>query len=64
MPKMKTKSSAKKRFKRTAKGKIKFSGAFKRHMLSKKSSKAKRRLHEAHYISEVDQARVDKMMPY
>ena len=44
MPKMKTKSSAKKRFKLTGTGKIKRKHAFKSHILEKKSPKQKRRL--------------------
>jgi large subunit ribosomal protein L35 len=63
MPKVKTRSSAKKRFKKTASGKIKFSGAYKRHMMSKKTKKTKRRLKSAHYISDADKARVEKMLP-
>ena len=41
MPKMKTKSSAKKRFKVTGTGKIKRKHAFKNHILTKKSKKTK-----------------------
>ena len=44
MPKMKTKSSAKKRFKITGSGKIKRKHAFKNHILTKKSKKRKLRL--------------------
>ena len=44
MPKMKTKSSAKKRFKVTGSGKIKRKHAFKSHILTKKSTKRKARL--------------------
>ncbi|MFK5877904.1 MAG: 50S ribosomal protein L35 [Flavobacteriaceae bacterium] len=44
MPKMKTKSSAKKRFKLTGSGKIKRKHAFKSHILTKKSKKRKLRL--------------------
>jgi large subunit ribosomal protein L35 len=44
MPKMKTKSSAKKRFKVTGTGKIKRKHAFKSHILTKKSKKRKLRL--------------------
>ena len=44
MPKMKTKSSAKKRFRVLGSGKIKRAHAYKRHMLIKKSKKAKRHL--------------------
>jgi large subunit ribosomal protein L35 len=44
MPKVKTNSSAKKRFKVTASGEITFQKAFKRHILTKKSTKRKRAL--------------------
>lgn len=44
MPKVKTNSSAKKRFKITGTGKITFQKAFKRHILTKKSKKRKRNL--------------------
>ena len=44
MPKMKTKSSAKKRFKLTGTGKIKRKHAFKSHILTKKETKQKRNL--------------------
>lgn len=44
MPKVKTNSSAKKRFKVTGTGEITFQKAFKRHILTKKSTKRKRAL--------------------
>ena len=44
MPKVKTNSSAKKRFKVTGTGKITFQKAFKRHILTKKSKKRKRKM--------------------
>jgi len=44
MPKVKTNSSAKKRFKVTGTGEITFQKAFKRHILTKKSKKRKRAL--------------------
>lgn len=44
MPKVKTNSSAKKRFKVTATGKIMHQKAFKRHILTKKSTKRKRHM--------------------
>jgi large subunit ribosomal protein L35 len=44
MPKVKTNSSAKKRFKLTGSGKIKRKHAFKSHILTKKSTKQKRNL--------------------
>ena len=44
MPKVKTNSSAKKRFKITGTGEITFQKSFKRHILTKKSTKRKRAL--------------------
>ena len=54
MPKMKTKSSAKKRFKLTASGKIKRKHAFKSHILTKKSKKRKLRLTHSGLVHESD----------
>ncbi|HEY8832452.1 MAG TPA: 50S ribosomal protein L35 [Gemmatimonadaceae bacterium] len=47
MPKMKTHKGAKKRFKITGSGKVKRMRAFKSHILTKKTSKRKRRLRQA-----------------
>lgn len=55
MPKLKTNSSAKKRFKLTGTGKIKRKHAFKNHILTKKETKQKRNLR---YMSIVDKADV------
>ena len=52
MPKMKTKSSAKKRFKVTGSGKIKRKHAFKSHILTKKTKKQKRNLTHAGLVHE------------
>jgi large subunit ribosomal protein L35 len=46
MPKVKTNSSAKKRFKVTGTGEITFQKAFKRHILTKKSKKRKRKMNK------------------
>ncbi len=51
MPKVKTNSSAKKRFKVTGTGKITFQKAFKRHILTKKSTKRKRNLRKDGKVS-------------
>ena len=64
MPKMKTRTSAKKRFKKTPSGEIKFTGAFRRHLLTKKSRKAKRRMKAAHYVCAADYNKVAKLIPY
>ncbi|MFC6861779.1 50S ribosomal protein L35 [Zunongwangia atlantica] len=54
MPKMKTKSSAKKRFKLTGSGKIKRKHAFKSHILTKKSKKRKLALTHSTLVSDAD----------
>ncbi len=51
MPKVKTNSSAKKRFKVTDIGEITFQNAFKRHLLTKKSTKRKRNLRKGGIVS-------------
>jgi large subunit ribosomal protein L35 len=58
MPKMKTKSSAKKRFTITGSGKIKRKHAFKSHILTKKSTKRKRNLTKAGLVNSTDLANV------
>ena len=65
MPKMKTKSSAKKRFKLTGTGKVRANVAFKRHCLSAKTSKMKRQHRGTYIVAEVDQANVKRFyLPY
>jgi large subunit ribosomal protein L35 len=58
MPKMKTNSSAKKRFTLTGTGKVKRKHAFKRHILTKKSTKRKRNLTHFTLVDPADQANV------
>ena len=62
MPKMKTKSGAKKRFFFTAKGKIKRKKAYHSHILTKKSQHRKRNLRKAGKVSPADKARVRRMV--
>lgn len=62
MPKMKTHSSAKKRFKITGSGKVKRFQAFTSHMMRNKSKKAKLRLRGAATISPADEKRVKRML--
>ena len=64
MPKMKTKSSAKKRFKVLGNGKIKRAQAFKRHILTKKTTKNKRQLRGTVLVHASDLASVRSMLPY
>ena len=62
MPKMKTVSSAKKRFKFTGTGKIKRKHAFKSHILTKKGTKQKRNLTQTGLIHKSDEANVKNML--
>ena len=62
MPKMKTHSGAKKRFKLTAKGKVKARHAFTSHILEKKSPKHKRHLGKPFVVSDHDAPRVKTLL--
>lgn len=62
MPKMKTHSSAKKRFKVTASGKIKRRKAGTSHLLRKKTTKAKLRLRHAGLVSSADAPRIKALL--
>lgn len=64
MPKLKTKSGAKKRFKITGSGKIKRKKAFKNHILTKKETKQKRRLSNKTTVKKVDEGNIKPMLPY
>jgi large subunit ribosomal protein L35 len=64
MPKQKTKRGAAKRFRLSAKGKVKRSRAYKRHILTSKSTKRKRHLDVDTQVSTADSRRVHAMLPY
>jgi large subunit ribosomal protein L35 len=64
MPKMKTKRGAAKRFRIRAGGSIKRGQAFKRHILTKKTTKNKRQLRGAVAVHASDAPAVRAMMPY
>lgn len=64
MPKMKTHRGAAKRYRVTGSGKIKRAKAFKSHILTKKSTKRKRNLRKAAYVSEAEAKVVKKLIPY
>ena len=64
MPKMKTKSSCKKRFKVTASGRVKAGQAGKRHGMIKRTNKFLRNAHGTTVMSEPDQKLVKRYMPY
>lgn len=62
MPKVKTNSSAKKRFELTATGKIKRKKAFRSHILTKKSPKRKRQLRGTTILHDANLANVKHML--
>ena len=62
MPKMKSTSAAKKRFRRTAKGKFKRHKAFRSHILSSKSPKRKRHLRKPTLIAKQEQKKIAQMI--
>jgi len=64
MPKLKTKSSLKKRFSRTGSGKIKMSLSGKRHGMSKRSKKFIRNSRGMKIMSPSDVARINHLLPY
>jgi large subunit ribosomal protein L35 len=62
MPKVKTKSGAKKRFKLTGTGKIRRKHAYKSHILTKKGTKQKRALTHMGMVDKTDEGRVRDML--
>ena len=64
MPKLKTHSGAKKRFKLTKSGKVKRGHAFRSHILTKKSTKLKRGFRSPSYADKTNDAAVKSMLPY
>ena len=64
MPKLKTKSGAKKRFRLTGTGKIRFNRAYKQHNLRKRSQKMKRQSRRGANMSKADAAFVSRFIPY
>ena len=64
MPKMKTRKSAAKRYKLTAGGKVKYKKQGLRHILTKKSTKRKRRLRHSDILSDAETRKVKRMLPY
>ena len=64
MPKMKTKSSAKKRFRVRPGGTVKRGHAFKRHILTKKTTKNKRQLRGITSVHETNMVGMAQMLPY
>jgi large subunit ribosomal protein L35 len=64
MPKMKTKRGAAKRFKVRGSGSIKRGDAYKRHILTKKTTKRKRQMRRRSAVNSTNTAAVRAMLPY
>jgi len=64
MPKLKTKSSTKGRFRLTAKGKVRMNPSCKRHMLRRRSQKMKRQSRGTTLMAKADARMVKSYMPY
>ena len=64
MPKMKTRKSAAKRYSLTASGKVKYKKQGLRHILTKKSTKRKRKLRKNGILSPAETATAKKLLPY
>ncbi len=62
MPKMKSNRGAAKTFKKTGTGKFKRASAFRKHILSKKTTKRKRHLRHSSLVSDSDHLRVKRML--
>ena len=61
---MKTHSGAKKRFKKRKSGLIKMTKAYRRHLLTQKSAKRKRKMRNAAHISKADKGHIIYLLPY
>ena len=64
MPKMKSNSGAKKRFRFTAKGKVVHAKSNKSHILTKKTRKRKRRLKRRTVMRKTDEKAIRRLLPY
>jgi large subunit ribosomal protein L35 len=64
MPKLKTHRGAAKRFKKTGTGKIVRASAFKRHILTSKTTKSKRHMRGTKEVSPGDAPKLNRMLPY
>lgn len=62
MPKMKTVSAAKKRFKRVGNGKIKKATSYRRHLLTKKGPKRRRQLRKGSYVCASDHKKISLLL--
>lgn len=64
MPKIKTNKAVKKRFKITKNGKVLASNSFRRHLMTDRTSKKKRRLRQWRQVDPSDKHRIKALLPY
>ncbi|NMB30021.1 MAG: 50S ribosomal protein L35 [Clostridiales bacterium] len=64
MSKQKTHSGAKKRFKFSKSGKIKRASAYRSHILTKKTTKRKRKLRKGAYVDKTNAKAIEQLLPY
>lgn len=64
MPKIKTHSGAKKRFRTTKTGKVKRAHAYTSHILTKKSTKRKRNLRKSAIVDDTNMKQCKRLVPY
>lgn len=64
MSKLKTHSGAKKRFKFSKSGKIKRASAYRSHILTKKTTKRKRKLRKGAYVDKTNAKAIEQLLPY
>jgi large subunit ribosomal protein L35 len=64
MPKMKSNRGAAKRFRKTAKGKVRCDKPFHSHILTKKTTKRKRRLRKNDIINKCLEKQIKRLLPY
>lgn len=64
MPKVKSHRGAAKRFRKTGSGKIKRGKAFRRHILTKKTTGRKRKLRQGGYVDSTSNMHMQRLMPY
>jgi large subunit ribosomal protein L35 len=64
MPKLKTRKGVAKRFKITKSGRIKKRSANRGHLLSKRSTKRKRKLRKSGYLSPAEEKKIRRLLPY
>jgi large subunit ribosomal protein L35 len=64
VPKLKTHRGAAKRFKKTGTGKFMRNNAFRRHILTSKTTKSKRQMRGSEEVADADVAKLRRMLPY